>query len=93
MQRKANLIKFWSNTILHSYSQLFFSLNKLFAVILILVTFFDIKIGCVGFLSVILINIFAVIAGLNKQSVEQGIYGFNALLLGIVLGFTYQFNT
>lgn len=93
MQRKANLIKFWSNTILHSYSQLFFSLNKLFAVILILVTFFDIKIGFVGFLSVILINIFAVVAGLNKQSVEQGIYGFNALLLGIVLGFTYQFNT
>ena len=93
MKQQSNGIKYWTDTILHSYSQLFFSLNKIFAVILLLVTFFDIKIGFSGLLAVLLINFFAIIFGLNKQTIQQGIYGFNALLLGIVLGFSYQFNS
>ncbi len=78
------------DSVLYSYSQLFFSLNKLFAVIILAVTFFDLKIGASGFTAVLFINIFALAFGLNKESIRQGLYGFNALLLGIALGFTYQ---
>lgn len=80
------------DSVLYSYSQLFFSLNKLFAVIILAVTFFDLKIGASGFTAVLFINIFALAFGLNKESIRQGLYGFNALLLGIALGFTYQFT-
>ena len=75
MERQSNHIKYWTDTILHSYSQLFFSLNKVFAVILLLVTFFDVKIGFTGFLSVLLVNFFALVFGLNKQTIQQGFAG------------------
>ncbi|MFN8238454.1 MAG: urea transporter [Chitinophagales bacterium] len=92
MQQQQNILKFWTDSLLYSYSQLFFSLNKLFAVIILAVTFFDIKIGASGLAAVVLINSFALLFGLNKESIRQGLYGFNALLLGIALGFTYQFT-
>lgn len=93
MQKKSNVIKYWTDVILHSYSQLFFSQNKVFSLIILFVTFFDVKIGFTGFLSVWCINLFAQIFGLNKKTIQQGIYGFNGLLLGVVLGYTYEFNT
>lgn len=92
MQAKSNHISFWSDTVLNSYSQLFFSKNKLFAGIILIVTFFDLKLGCSGLLAVLLINLFALLFGLNKAGLRDGIYGFNAVLLGIVLGFSYQFS-
>ena len=83
---------FLADAILHSYSQIFFSINKLFACIILFVTFFDIKIGCTGLLSVIFINLSSLIFKLNKASIRYGIYGFNALLLGLALGYNYQIN-
>ena len=50
---------FWRDTILNSYSQIFFSENKLFAILLLCVTLFDIKLGILGLVAAILINIFA----------------------------------
>ncbi len=57
-----------------------------------LVTFFDVRIGSAGLLAVVGINISAVVFGLHKDSIQQGIYGFNALLLGMGLGYMYQFT-
>ena len=59
MKKKNNSIKYWTDAILHSYSQLFFSQNKVFSLIILFVTFFDVKIGFTGFLSVLFINLFA----------------------------------
>jgi len=85
-------IKYWLEGILHSYSQIFFSLNKVFAVILVLVTFFSPPIGFSGFCAVLITNIFAHVIGFRKSEIQEGLFGFNALFLGMALGFDYQFN-
>ncbi len=45
-----------------------------------------------GLISVICINIFAYLFGLNRHHIQHGIYGFNALLLGLAFGYTYTSN-
>ncbi len=78
------------NGILYSYSQIFFSKNKVFAVILLGVTFFDWLAGLSGLLSVGAVNAIAILMGYSRKNVNQGYYGFNSLLVGLGLGIYYQ---
>ncbi len=71
---------------------MFFSLNNVFAAIIILVTFFSPTIGLSGFLAVLLINVSAYIMGFNREEIKTGLFGFNALFLGLSLGYEYSFN-
>lgn len=71
---------------------MFFSLNNVFAAIIILVTFFSPVIGLCGMLAVVLINTSAYIMGFNRDEIKNGLYGFNALFLGLSLGYEYSFN-
>lgn len=86
-------MKYWFGSILHSYSQIFYSLNKVLAVIILLTTFFTPHLGISGLCAVILINLMAHAIGINRKLISEGLYGFNALLLGLFLGFQYNFNT
>jgi len=79
-----------SLSILNSYSQVFFSANKVFAIILVIVSFFDIYAGLSGFMAVIIANGFAAILGMRKETIVSGAYGFNALLVGLGIGIYYQ---
>jgi len=56
------------------------------------VTFFSPSIGICGLLSVLLINVFAYIIGFNRDEIKGGLFGFNALFLGLALGYEYSFN-
>lgn len=76
--------------ILYSYSQIFFSKNIVFAIILIVVTFFDWLAGLAGLLSVVFVNGAALLMGYNRNNVNQGYYGFNSLLVGLGMGIYYQ---
>ncbi len=76
--------------ILNSYSQIFFSKNKVFAVILLVVTFFDWLAGLSGLIAVITSNLAAIIIGFNTKNTSQGYYGFNSLLVGLGIGLYYQ---
>jgi urea transporter len=76
--------------ILHSYSQIFFSKNILFSVILVVVTFFDKWAGLSGLLAVIITNTLALMLGYNRWSIGEGLYGFNSLLVGLGLGIYYE---
>jgi urea transporter len=76
--------------ILHSYSQIFFSKNKVFAVILVVVTFFDLVAGLSGLVSVIAANLAATLIGYSKEKAAEGYYGFNSLLVGLGIGIFYQ---
>lgn len=78
------------NGILNSYSQVFFSKNRIFAIILVVVTFFDWLAGFSGLISVIFVNGSAILMGYNRFNVNQGYYGFNSLLVGLGLGIYYQ---
>lgn len=89
------MIKTKTNTdflkgIINSYSQIFFSKSPVFAIILIIVSFFDIYAGLAGVLAVVFSNSTAIILGLNKQKIYSGAYGFNPLLVGLGIGIYYQ---
>ena len=77
-------------SILNSYAQVFFSVNKVFAAILIIVSFFDVYAGIAGLLAVILSNGIAMVLGMRRQTIISGAYGFNALLVGLGIGIYYQ---
>lgn len=79
-----------TSSILNSYAQVFFSKNQFFAVILIIVTFFDIYAGIAGLAAVTIANLTAVIMGMNHEKVISGLYGFNALLVGLGIGLYFQ---
>jgi urea transporter len=74
---------------LNSYSQIFFSDNKIFGSILLLVSFFDVYAGLAGILSVLVSNSLAKALGYSEFKIRKGTYGFNNLLVGLGLGLTY----
>lgn len=75
---------------LNSYSQIFFSLDKGFSVIMIAVSFFDFWAGLSGLLAVLISNSLAYLIGFNRQNISQGLYGFNSLLVGLGMGVFYE---
>lgn len=77
-------------SILNSYSQIFFSNHAIFAGIIFLVTFYDLYTGLFGILSVLVTNISAALIGFNREKIRQGYYGFNALLVGLGLGVYFE---
>lgn len=76
--------------ILNSYSQVFFSDSKLFAVLLIMVSFADIYAGIYGLLAVLVTNLVGFLMGFDKKVVVKGLFGFNSLLVGLGLGIYYE---
>ncbi len=76
--------------LLNSYSMVFFSKNRILAVLLIVVSFFDVYAGISGILSVLIANLSARFLGLNHYNISSGFYGFNALLVGLGLGIAIQ---
>lgn len=75
---------------LNSYTMVFFSKNRWFGAILFVVTFFDLHAGIAGLVSLMTANAFAWALGLNRASILSGFYGFNALLVGLGMGISFQ---
>jgi urea transporter len=76
--------------IINSYTQVFFSNNKVFASILVIVSFFDFWAGASGLFAVLISNTLAYLIGLNRINIKKGYYGFNSLLVGLGFGVYYQ---
>lgn len=79
-----------SNSILNSYSQVFFSTSKLLAIFLLVISFFDYGAGLGGVIAVLVANLLAWGLGYNRYYLTSGLYGFNALLVGLGVGLFYQ---
>jgi urea transporter/murein DD-endopeptidase MepM/ murein hydrolase activator NlpD len=77
-------------SLLNSYSMVFFSKDHLFAFILLIVTFFDPVAGICGIASVLVSNLFAWGIGFSRFNISSGFYGFNSLLVGLGLGVHFQ---
>lgn len=93
MQEKIRqLFPSFTDSILNSYSQIFFSNNKVFSVMLLLVSFFDLTAGVSGVIAVVVSNGTAFLMGFNRKNIRLGYYGFNSLLVGLGLGIFYQFS-
>ena len=78
------------NSIVNSYSQIFFSKNRSFAIILIIASFLDYFSGLCGLIAVLSSNIIAYFVGFNKHNIKCGYYGFNSLLVGLGIGIYYS---
>lgn len=84
---------YWIQSTLNSYSLMFFSLNNCLAFIILLVTFFSPALGFCGLSAIILINLFAYFIGFSHDEIHSGLFGFNALFLGLALGYEFSFNS
>ena len=85
-------LKLYYDAILNSYSQMFFSNDKWFAILLVLVSFLDPLAGLSGFLCVLSSVALASWFGFNPEAVRDGTYGFNSLMVGLVFGIHYQMS-
>lgn len=88
--KHANDIKLFLKAIPNSYGQVFFSDQRLFAIILMVITFFDLYAGLLGFLSVITTNLVGFLLGFDKKTISKGVFGFNSLLVGLGLGIYFK---
>ncbi|MDX2171498.1 MAG: urea transporter [Bacteroidota bacterium] len=86
---KKILENYWLKSTLNSYSLIFFSLNNVFALLILIVTFFSPYVGFIGLLSVVTTNFFSTIIGFGRDEIKSGLFGFNALLLGLALGYEF----
>ncbi|MFW5705570.1 MAG: urea transporter [Bacteroidota bacterium] len=89
-QNAGKSITMFIEGVLNSYSQVFFSKNKIFAAILVMVTFFDWIAGLSGLMSVLTSNVAALVMGFNTRKTSQGYYGFNSLLVGLGIGIYFE---
>ena len=85
MSRINYLIKKSGKSILNSYSQVFFSTNTALAIILLLISFFDLWLGVSALISVLVANTVAYVSGYDRYSIIKGLYGFNSLLTGLAI--------
>lgn len=76
--------------IVNSYAQIFFSIDKVLGLILMVCTFLDPVLGVCGLFAVVIVNLFAHLLGFDKTQIREGIFGFNALLLGMAIGYDYR---
>ena len=92
LKKLENIFPQFISSTLNSYTQIFFSNNRIFAVILLIVTFFDLNAGISGLIAVLISNTSAYLIGFNRFNIKSGYYGFNSLLVGLGLGIYYQMN-
>ncbi len=79
-------------SISNSYSQVFFSDHRGFAVLLLIISFFDPYAGVAGLIAVVSTSTVAFLINLDKSATARGLYGFNSLLTGLGLGVYYYFS-
>ena len=96
MQHKTN---FKSIASLHlqaaynSYGQIFFSKNPWFAVVMLILSILDVRIGLGGLLAVLITNFLSHLLAFSKEKIATGVYGFNAVFVGMSLLFKFYFNS
>ncbi|MDD3876813.1 MAG: urea transporter [Bacteroidales bacterium] len=87
-----NVLATLSEGFLNSYSQIFFSHKKVYAIIIIIVSFFDLNAGICGALGVMSSNIIAYLMSFSRFNIASGFYGFNSLLVALGLGINFEPN-
>ncbi|WP_443945703.1 urea transporter [Pedobacter sp. AW1-32] len=85
-------IKYYTLATLNSYAILFFSQNKVFGVLLLIVSFFSPVAGIAGLVSVLSSLILLTTLGFCREEIKAGLFSFNALLLGIGFGTFFNLN-
>lgn len=82
----------WLEAITNSYAQLFFSNNPIFAILLLFASFINPFSGFSGFVALCIAVITAKWLQLPEGPIRNGIYSFNSLLTGLVLGMYFEYT-
>ncbi|MBG0783330.1 MAG: urea transporter [Bacteroidales bacterium] len=80
----------FGQSLLNSYTQVFFAKNKWMALMLVAVSLIDLNAGLSGMLAVVVANTAAYLIGLNREQIINGFYGFNPLLVGLGYGISFE---
>lgn len=80
------------DALLHGYSQIFFSLDRTFGAVLLLVSFTDPHVALSGLAAGIIANLAAYGLGYAHKGIREGMYAFNSIMLGMVMGVYYDAN-
>ncbi|MBI3139039.1 MAG: urea transporter [Sphingobacteriales bacterium] len=94
--RKKTVISFAeqvSTTVLNSYSMLFFSNRRFFALLVLLVSFLNPYTGLAGFAATATAALAAYFMGFGRDQVRSGLYTYSGLLAGLGMGTFYEFGT
>jgi len=73
-----------------SYAQVFFSNYSFLGWLLLGISFIDWVAGTCGLIAVVVANTIAWLLGYSSEMINQGMYGFNALLVGLGTGLGFQ---
>lgn len=89
---KNEQVHFITHTVLNSYAMLFFSNRSGFALLVMLVSFFNPYTGLAGLMATLVAAVTAYFMGFSREQVKSGLYTYSALLLGLGMGTFYEFS-
>lgn len=78
--------------VLNSYSQLFFSDNRWFALLLLLSSFVDPYCGFSGLVALLITYSACLWLKLPEAGIRRGVYGYNSLLIGLVIALYFEYG-
>ncbi|WP_299007120.1 urea transporter [uncultured Shewanella sp.] len=80
------------NSILSSYSDVFFIQGKISGALLFIVGLINYNTALSGLFSIIIAYAFAHFIGFSKEYLKSGFYTYNPLLSGLAIGYLYEIN-
>lgn len=83
-------MKYFLDSILFSYAQIFFSNRRWFGGIVLATTFVVPTMGLVALLGVALANLMAHLLKFDEMKIRSGFYGFNGILFGAAAAFYFE---
>lgn len=85
-------LRFLYDSFINSYSQLFFSDNRIFAWLILVASFINPFSGAAGAFAVLSSIICAQWLGFDKVYVRNGSYSYSAMMVGLVMGLYFAFS-
>jgi urea transporter len=82
----AHHLAFVADAVLHAYSQVIFAHSRPIGLLLLLASMVVPDVGLVGLMGVMLAGSLAVLLQLDRESVRNGVLGYNALLVFLAIG-------
>lgn len=90
LPRRAHRARWLAEAVLASYAQIFFSESRLAGLALLAITWWRPWAGALGLLGVLLALGVVRVAHFSLESAGRGLYGFNALFLGLAVGTWFE---
>lgn len=85
-------MKFFLDSVLYSYAQIFFSNRRWFGVVALISTFLIPKLGLMALMGVVLCNFIAHLLKFDNDKIKSGFYGFNGILFGASAVYYFDLN-